>query len=149
MHLSKGFIYAHYLHKVVAVVGQRVTVLVLRCQAAPEGGAGKSLFNLRAWGANLVNNLLLGQEQKQQSEQQPSSDEAQQLEARPSDISAASKPVELRILPANAEEKAWELWKEVRRCSTHCTIFVNLQHRFAHSIIALQAKSVLCTQRLI
>lgn len=84
-----------------------------RCQAAPEGGAGKSLFNLRAWGANLVNNLLLGQEQKQRSEQQLSGNEAQQAEPRPSENGAASKPAELRILPVNAEEEAWELWKEV------------------------------------
>ncbi|CAL8470008.1 g9550 [Coccomyxa elongata] len=83
-----------------------------RCQAAPEGGAGKSLFNLRAWGANLVNSLLLGQEQKQRSEQQPGGDEAQQAESRPTDSGAPSKPAELRILPANAEEEAWEHWKE-------------------------------------
>lgn len=86
---------------------------LLRCQAAPEGGAGKSLFNLRAWGANLVNNLLLGQEQKQQPTQEPSQ-EASQAELPAAESATAEQQTELRILSATtAEEESWEHWKEV------------------------------------
>ena len=85
-----------------------------RCQAAPEGGAGKSLFNFRAWCANLGSNLLLGQEQKQRRDEQPSKD-TPQGESAVSESATAEQPTELCILPATtAEEESWELWKEVR-----------------------------------
>lgn len=142
LHLN-GCMHAYGLHSLRLILNDKNTLHMFRCQAAPEGGAGKSLFNLRAWGANLVNSLLLGQEQKQRSEQQPSGDEAQQAESRTTDNGAPSKPAELRILPANAEEEAWELWKEVYHCRMHHTFFASFQDITAHDMAVPQADSVM------
>ena len=72
------------------------------------------MFNFRAWCANLGSNLLLGQEQKQRREEQPSNDTSHG-ESAESESTTPEQPTELRILPATtAEEESWEIWKEVR-----------------------------------
>lgn len=93
-----------------------------RCHAAPEGaGGGKSAFNLRAWGAGLVNNLRLGfaeQQQKRATPPAPVEDAAPPAAAA---VAAAEEPgqreatpSELRVVPSSADkEGSWEHWQQV------------------------------------
>lgn len=91
-----------------------------RCQAAPDG-SGKSLFNLRAWGQGLFNNLRLGfAEQKEAADSQPGAAEQQQQssagESRNSgmDSSNGQQGAELQILqPMTGQETSWEDWLQV------------------------------------
>ena len=91
-----------------------------RCHAAPEGGGGgKSAFNLRAWGAGLVNNLRLGFAEQQQKRAAPP---APDQDAAPAAAAAAEEepgqreatPPELRVVPSSADEEgSWEHWQQV------------------------------------
>ena len=100
-----------------------------RCQTAPDGGSGRSAFNLRAWGAGLMNNLRLGFMEQQQRLVSPPAEEAAASapdqdapapgQQREGTATASSSAPELHMLTASAaeDEASWENWQEVQSLS--------------------------------
>jgi len=77
-----------------------LSILRRRCQAAPEGGGGGSLFNLRAWGAGVVSGLKLGPGEVERSAPAEPSEDATDAPAAPA--------------PAPGEASSWDEWQTVR-----------------------------------
>jgi len=83
-----------------SVAQRTLSILRRRCQAAPEGGGGGSLFNLRAWGAGVVSGLKLGSGESQRG-----------APAEPSE-DAADAPAAPVLAPGEAS--SWDEWQTVR-----------------------------------
>ncbi|KAK9834296.1 hypothetical protein WJX81_004230, partial [Elliptochloris bilobata] len=93
---SGGFLLAAHHESVLAGHAERTRPC--RCQAAPEASGGGSLFNLRAWGAGVVNGLKLGQaEAPRGTVEEQDEDEMESLPA---------------ALPAPGERSSWDEWEQ-------------------------------------